>query len=274
MNLLAGVYLHTFQVNGIINHGGVFMVIISWNLNGLQSCFDNCAFDPIQALAPTVLCCQEIRTKRQMEVMPGYQHFWNPSQRDGYSGTLMMSKQSPIQVKNGLGVDELDAEGRVQILEYSDLYIVNAYAPNSQKNLIRHHFRTQWDDAFRVCLSSLMTEKPVIACGDFNVTLTDIDIYPENLRQYWAQQGYASEERANLETLMECGFTDAFRSLYPAKTGAYTWWSMRRCKRNENRGWRLDYFFVDDRLVNRIVDVRHLVDVTGSDHCPILLEIK
>lgn len=249
------------------------MRIISWNLNGLLSCVDHGSFQPILKLAPSIVCCQEIRTKQQMEVLPRYQHFWNPSERDGYSGTLAMTHEPPIQVINGLGTSDLDVEGRVQIIEYPDLYVVNAYAPNSQKNLMRHQFRTLWDAAFREKLCVLAEEKPVVACGDFNVTLVDIDIYPENLRQYWAQQGYASDERANLETLIECGFTDAFRHLYPDKTGAYTWWSNRRKKRDENRGWRLDFFFVSDGIMRRVRDVIHLTDITGSDHCPIMLEL-
>ena len=225
------------------------MRIISWNLNGLLSCVEHGSFRPISELAPDVMCCQEIRTKQQAEVLPGYQHFWNPSERDGYSGTLTMTRRSPLKVTAGLCVPELDAEGRVQIIEYPHLFIVNAYAPNSQKNLMRRQFRAQWDEAFRERVCELSEEKPVIACGDFNVTLSDIDIYPENLRQYWAQQGYASDERSNLETLMERGFTDAFRHLYPEATGTYTWWSNRRNKRDENRGWRLDYFFVSDGVL-------------------------
>lgn len=247
--------------------------IISWNLNGLQSCIKHNSFQPILDLTPDIVCCQEIRTKQQPEVIPGYQHFWNPSQRDGYSGTLTMTKHPPLNIIYGLGNEQLDNEGRVLTVELPDLFVVNAYAPNSQKNLLRHQFRTLWDNAFREFICELAEDKKVIACGDFNVAISDIDIYPENLRQYWAQLGYASDERANLETLIECGFVDAYRHLYPAATGSYTWWSNRLNKRNENRGWRLDYFFVITALQNRIHEVTHLTEIMGSDHCPILLEL-
>lgn len=248
--------------------------IISWNLNGLLSCIKHSSFESISALAPDIICCQETRTKLQHEVIPGYQHFWNPGERDGYSGTLTMTKQMPKQTIAGLGVPALDLEGRVLTTEFSDKFVVNAYAPNSQKNLIRHQIRIQWDEAFRSFLCELLGEKPVIACGDFNVTMSELDTYPENLRQYWAQLGYTSDERSNLETLLECGFVDAYRHLYPAATGSYTWWSNRLNKRDENRGWRLDYFFVSENMSGRIQNVTHLSNVMGSDHCPILLELR
>lgn len=249
------------------------MEIISWNLNGLISCVKNGSFRAITELGADVVCCQEIRTKQQMMVLEGYHHIWHASERDGYSGTLTMTKRSPENVIYGLGVEELDCEGRVLTVELPDLYVVNAYAPNSQKNLLRHQFRSEWDEAFRKFVCGLAEKKPVVAGGDFNVALTDIDIYPENLRQYWAQLGYASDERSNLETLMESGFTDAFRHLYPSQEGAYTWWSNRLKKRQENRGWRLDYFFLSDSIMPRLIGVGHLTGVMGSDHCPIMVEL-
>jgi len=184
-----------------------------------------------------------------------------------------MTKVSPLDIIYGLGIKALDSEGRVLTLEFPNMFIVNVYAPNSQKDLIRHQFRSEWDEAFRGFVCKLLDSKPVVTCGDFNVALADIDIYPENLRQYWAQLGYASDERSNLETLLECGFTDAFRYLYPDAVGAYTWWSNRLNKRRENRGWRLDYFFVPTENKSEIINVKHLIDIMGSDHCPIQLEI-
>lgn len=249
------------------------MEIISWNLNGLISCVKNGSFRAITELRADVVCCQEIRTKQQMMVLEGYRHIWHPSERDGYSGTLTMTRRSPENVIYGLGVEELDCEGRVLTVELPDLYVVNAYAPNSQKNLLRHQFRSEWDEAFREFVCGLAEKKPVVAGGDFNVAMTDIDIYPENLRQYWAQLGYASDERSNLETLMESGFTDAFRHLYPSQKGAYTWWSNRLKKRQENRGWRLDYFFLSESIMPRLIGVEHLTGVMGSDHCPIMVEL-
>ena len=249
------------------------MRIMSWNLNGIISCVQHNSFQALSPFTPDIVCCQGIRTKQQPQAFPGYYHFWNPGQRDGYSGTLTMTRESPLSIIYGLGDEDLDSEGRVLTVELPDIYIVNAYSPNSQKNLSRHHFRSRWDDAFRAFVCNLADIKPVVACGDFNVAMSDIDIYPENLRQYWALLGYASEERANLLTLCECGFTDAFRYLYPNKTGSYTWWSNRLKKRDENRGWRLDYFFVSDDIVNKINDVQHLTGILGSDHCPIMLEL-
>ena len=249
------------------------MRIVSWNLNGLISCKQHNSFAAVQLLNPDILCCQEIRTKQQMEVLAGYHHFWNASQRDGYSGTLLLSREAPENVIYGLGDEELDAEGRVLTAEFSSFFLVNAYAPASQQNLIRHEFRMRWDDALRNYLCDLRLDKPVIVCGDFNATRADIDIYPENTRMTWAQLGYASDERSGLESLIECSFTDAYRHLYPDKTGAYTWWSNRLNKRKENRGWRLDYFFVDDDLRDYIREVQHHTDIEGSDHCPISLEV-
>lgn len=249
------------------------MKMLSWNLNGLLSCIKHDSFHAIAGEEPDIICLQEIRTKQELEVLPGYRHYWNHSQRDGYSGTVTLTRDEPQRVVLGLGDEQLDAEGRVITVELSELYVVNCYAPNSQKNLIRHHYRMDWDDALRGFLCELAEDKPVVACGDFNVARADIDIYPENLRQYWAQQGYASDERSKLETLLEEGFTDAFRHLYPDRAGAYTWWSNRLKKRDENRGWRLDYFFLSDDILDTLKDVRHLVQVTGSDHCPIVLEL-
>lgn len=249
------------------------MKIISWNLNGLNSCLKNGSMLPLIELAPDVVCFQEIRTKQQPEVLPDYHHFWNPSQRDGYSGTLTISKQEPLRAIVGLGDEQLDYEGRVLTLEFPAFFVVNCYAPNSQANLRRHQFRLNWDAALHSFLAELRETKPVIACGDFNVARLDIDIFPENMHQYWAGQGYASDERSNLETLLESGFSDAFRVLYPDVVGSYTWWSNRLSKREENRGWRLDYFFITHDLLPRLIDVKHHSGIKGSDHCPVELEV-
>ena len=166
-----------------------------------------------------------------------------------------------------------DTEGRIIVAELEGLYVVNAYVPNSQQNLQRHAYRMQWDEGFREFICSLKEEKPVIICGDFNVARTKLDIYPENMRQVWAEQGYASDERSNLETLIECGFTDAFRHLHPNER-SYTWWSNRLNKRKQNRGWRLDYFLIDDDLLSNIRSVEHLHTILGSDHCPIVMEVQ
>lgn len=251
------------------------MKLLTWNLNGLLSCVEHGSFDAIQSLDADVVCCQEIRTMQQSTVLPSYCHFWNASKRDGYSGTLTMSKQKPLSVSYGLGDEHLDFEGRVVTAEYESFCLVNVYAPNSQKNLKRRQFRMDWDAAFYEYLINLNEEKPAIACGDFNVARLDIDIYPENMRQYWARQGYLSDEASNLETLLENGYCDAYRCLHPTETGgAYTWWSNRLNRRAENRGWRLDYFLVPEILKPKLVEVRPLQDVLGSDHCPLVMEIS
>ena len=250
------------------------MRVISWNLNGLHSCVRNQSFAPILAREPDVVCCQEIRTQQQMLVLPGYHHYWNPGQRNGYSGTLLLSKAEPLTIRPGLGIPSLDSEGRVLAAEFEDFWLVNVYAPNSQKNLQRQHYRLEWDEAFLDFLTDLRADKPVVACGDLNVALLDIDVFPENLHQYWAQQGYDSDERAGLKAVIGSGFVDAFRMLYPDKERCYTWWSNRLNKRMENRGWRLDYFLVAEELAYAVEDVIHLTDITGSDHCPIELEMR
>lgn len=248
------------------------MKIVSWNLNGLLSSLKNDALKPVLAMEPDILCLQEIRTQQEPEIADGYFHLWNHCERDGYAGTAMLSRSEPLNVIYGFNGAK-DIEGRIIVAEFEELYVVNAYVPNSQQNLQRHAYRVQWDEGFREFVCSLKEEKPVIICGDFNVARNELDIYPENMRQVWAEQGYASDERSNLETLIEWGFTDAFRHLYPNER-SYTWWSNRLNKRKQNRGWRLDYFLIDDELLSNIRSVEHLHTILGSDHCPIAMEVQ
>ena len=248
------------------------MRIITWNLNGLLSSVHSDALAPIMQLEPDVLCLQEIRTVKEPVIFRDYHHFWNHSKRDGYSGTAVLTRQQPLRVISGFGSDGEDNEGRVITVELPDSFITCVYAPNSQKNLQRRAYRLNWDARFRRLAVRLREEKPAVLCGDFNVTRAENDIYEENLRQYWAQLGYASDERSNFETLLEEGFVDAFRHLYPEER-SYTWWSNRLNKRRDNRGWRLDYFLVDESISDAILEVRHLTEICGSDHCPVLLEI-
>lgn len=250
------------------------MRIVSWNLNGVASCVKNRSFDAICRLHPDIVCCQEIRTQQEFAVMEGYHHYWFHSNQGGYSGTLIMTKRKPISVSYGFGDDLFDCEGRLITIELESCFIVNTYTPRSEENLRRHQFRMAWDERYLDHLIELSYEKPVIACGDFNAARLDIDIYPENMRMYFNRKGYATEEVANLEKLIDNGFVDAFRVLYPDKTGSYTWWANRRNKRSEDRGWRLDYFFVSDEIADHIVDAVHHSDIQGSDHCPIELVIE
>lgn len=191
------------------------MKIVSWNLNGLSSCIQNNSFAPIADIGPDILCLQEIRTQQEPQILPGYQHCWNHGQRNGYAGTAVLYKKESLSVSFGLGDDDADEEGRTIILEYKGFYLINAYVPNSQKNLIRHAYRLEWDQLLIDRVSQLRELKPVIVCGDFNVARAEIDIYPENMRQYWAGLGYASDERSDMETLIELGLVDAFRELNP-----------------------------------------------------------
>ncbi len=249
------------------------MKITSWNVNGLQACSKKPDFADFLALNADMICFQEIKSKQQPTVAESYYHYWNPAERDGYSGTALFTREHPKQVLYGLGVKDLDEEGRVITAEYDKFFLVNAYAPMSRRNLIRHEFRLRWDEAFYDFVQDLYYDKPVILCGDFNAARLPIDIYPENERLEEYQLGFATEERSNIETLLELGLVDAFRLLYPDRTGTYTWWSNRLHKRKENRGWRLDYFFIAEELAKNIVNVQHLTDIEGSDHCPILLEV-
>ncbi len=247
------------------------MKIISWNLNGLLSSVKNSAFGPLLTQKPDILCLQEIRTQQEPTIVEGYHHFWNHSERDGYSGTAILCRSEPLRILRGFNGDA-DPEGRTLTAEFKKYFVVNAYVPNSQRNLQRHAARMAWDEGFQEYVCALKEEKPVILCGDFNVARTELDIYPENMRQYWAEQGYASDERSNFETLIESGFTDAFRMLHPDER-SYTWWSNRLHKRQQDRGWRLDYFLVDENIADCVRSVEHLQSVTGSDHCPITLEL-
>jgi len=249
------------------------MKVISWNLNGLLSTIKTNAFAPIFQRKPDVLCLQEIRTQQEPTVLEGYYHIWNHCERDGYAGTAMLCRERPIRSWCGFSERKPDPEGRLIVAEYPSIFLLNAYVPNSQQNLQRHEYRMQWDEQLRELVEILKEDKPVIVCGDFNVARDQIDIYPENMRQYWAEQGYASDERSNLETLLECGLIDAFRELHPSVRN-YTWWSNRLNKRQQNRGWRLDYFLVDGALFSAVSSVRHLSDILGSDHCPIELEVQ
>lgn len=249
------------------------MIIVSWNVNGLMACIGKNCFEPIQALQPDIVCCQEVKTSRRPKVLPDYHHYWETGQREGYAGVLTMAKHEPLNVRMGLGNESLDREGRLITLEYQSFYLINAYSPNSQESPERRAFRARWDEAFLVYVRELRESKPVIICGDFNVTRGAIDVFPENTRVQEQEKGYISPERDSLETLLDSGLVDAFRHLHPQQEGAYTWWSQRLNKRSKNDGWRLDYFLVDRQLAKRITKVEHRTEIFGSDHCPIELKI-
>ena len=244
------------------------MKIISWNVNGLEACKRHGFLKFLKNTNADVFCCQEIKKQCPLAT-PDYLQFWNPASQPGYSGTLLLSKRQPLSIRYGMGIEQFDMEGRLITAEYEDYYVVNAYVPNSQASLERLAYRVAWDEALYEYITEL--SKPAVICGDFNVARDYIDVYPENLRNEENPPGFISDEREGLKKLLDAGFLDVFRTLYPDTEGAYTWWSNRLKKRLENRGWRLDYFVVSQILFGNIYGIKHHTDVLGSDHCPISL---
>lgn len=250
------------------------MKFISWNVNGLRACIGK-GFSEFFAEADSdFFCLQETKLQAgQLDLAPeGYQAFWNYAEKKGYSGTAIFAKQSPLSVVYGIGVPELDTEGRVITLEYPSYYLVTCYTPNAQRGLARLDHRMVWDQAFRAYLCDLDAKKPVIVCGDLNVAHRDIDL--KNPKSNRGNAGFSDEERASFQTLLDAGFTDSFRHLYPDTTGAYTWWSYMYNARANNAGWRIDYFLVSRRIASQITAAPIYSQVMGSDHCPVGLEIS
>ena len=249
------------------------MKLISWNVNGLRACVGKGFFDFLAAEQPDMMCLQE--TKLQPEQAPqieGYYEYWNSAEKKGYSGVALFSKTEPQHVTYGLGIDEHDHEGRVITADYGDFYLVTVYTPNSQDELKRLDYRMHWEDDFRAYLQKLDAEKPVIICGDMNVAHREIDL--KNPKTNRRNAGFTDEERSKMTELLGAGFTDTFRHFYPDLEGVYSWWSYRFKAREKNAGWRIDYFLVSDRFIDRVKDARILTDVYGSDHCPVLIEVE
>lgn len=249
------------------------MKLISWNVNGLRACVGKGFFEFLQAEQPDMMCLQE--TKLQPEQAPaveGYREYWNSAEKKGYSGVALFSKTEPKSVAYGLGIEEHDHEGRVITADYGAFYLVTVYTPNAQDGLKRLDYRMRWDDDFRAYLQKLDAEKPVIVCGDMNVAHREIDL--KNPKTNRRNAGFTDEEREKMTALQDAGFTDTFRYFYPDLEGAYSWWSYRFKAREKNAGWRIDYFLVSDRFMDQVKDARILSDVYGSDHCPVLIELK
>ena len=247
------------------------MKLISWNVNGLRACLSKGFLDFVQAEQPDVLALQE--TKMQPEQvtfdLPGYRMYFNSAEKKGYSGTAVFVKEPPLSVTFGMGVEEHDHEGRVITLEYPGFYFVTVYTPNSQDGLRRLGYRMTWEDAFLAYLKELDGKKPVIVCGDLNVAHQEIDI--KNPKSNRMNAGFTDEERAKMTVLLSSGFADTFRRLYPDARDIYSWWSYRFHARENNAGWRIDYFLVSERIMGKVRDSRILSDVYGSDHCPVEL---
>ena len=250
------------------------MKFISWNVNGLRACMGKgfqTFFDTEDA---DFFCLQETKLQAGQITMdlPNHKQFWNYAEKKGYSGTAIFAKQEPISVRYGVGVEELNTEGRMITLEYENFYLVTCYTPNAQRELARIDHRLKWDEAFRAYLSELDQTKPVIACGDLNVAHNEIDL--KNPKSNRGNAGFSDEERASFTQTLEAGFTDSFRHLHPDATDCYTWWSYMFKAREKNVGWRIDYFIVSNRIADKITATPIYKDILGSDHCPVGLEIN
>ena len=250
------------------------MRFISWNVNGLRAARGK-GFDEIfLALSPDFFCLQETKLQQgQIDIcFDGYESYWCYAEKKGYSGTAVFTKHHPLSVSYNIGVEEHGHEGRAVTLEYEDFYLVCVYTPNAQDGLRRIDYRMAWEDAFRDYLLSLDAKKPVVVCGDMNVAHEEIDL--KNPKQNIGNAGFSYEERGKFTELLESGFTDSFRYLYPEKRDAYSWWSYRAAARERNVGWRIDYFLVSDRLRGNIKEAFILPEVMGSDHCPVGLDLQ
>ena len=253
------------------------MRILSWNVNGITACIERGDFAQLEKLYPLdVICLQETHAKVHYHILEQYHHYWFPAERNNYSGTMVLTRVVPRNVLYGFGIPALDNEGRVLTVDLGDIYVVNTYVPNSTSRFDRQEYRRNWDRVYAAFLQHLAEEKPVIACGDFNATMSERDIFAGNSRMEEEQKGYISDERSGLHRLVEAGFCDAYRHFYPRTSdqSTWTWWSNRLYKRSEDKGWRLDYFFVDKRIADRMVEVSHHREIQGSDHCPILLDAR
>lgn len=249
------------------------MKCISWNVNGLRANITKGFMDAFKELDADIFCLQETKLQpHQIELeLSGYEQYWYSAEKKGYSGTAIFTKQKPISVTNGIGVEELDNEGRVITAEYDNFYMVTCYTPNSQRELARLDYRMVWEDAFRNYLMELDKKKPVIVCGDLNVAHEEIDL--KNPKTNRRNAGFSDEEREKMTVLLNSGFTDTFRYFYPDKEEAYTWWSYMMKARERNIGWRIDYFLISNRLTSELKSASIHDQIFGSDHCPVEIEI-
>lgn len=248
--------------------------LISWNVNGLRACVKKGFLDYFNEMDADIFCVQETKLQEgQIDLeLEGYYNYWNYAEKKGYSGTAVFTKEKPISVKMGLGIEEHDNEGRVITLEYDKFFLVNVYTPNSQQKLARLEYRMSWEDVFRNYLKDLEKNKPVILCGDLNVAHKEIDL--KNPSSNRKNAGFSDEERSKMSELLNSGFTDTFRYFYPDIEGVYSWWSYRFNARANNAGWRIDYFIVSQSLNDKLEDAKIHTSIEGSDHCPVELEIN
>ena len=249
------------------------MKLISWNVNGIRACINKGFYDVLKDFDADIFCIQETKCQKdQIELeFEGYKSYWNSAEKKGYSGTAIFTKKEPIDVKYGIEIEKHDKEGRVITLEYEKFYIVNIYTPNSKRELERLDYRQEWEDEIRKYLLKLNQSKPVIMCGDLNVAHEEIDL--KNPKTNKGNAGFTNEEREKMTELLNAGFIDSYRYLYPEKI-EYSWWSYMGHAREKNVGWRIDYFIVSNDFRENIKDATIYTEILGSDHCPVGLEIK
>ena len=249
------------------------MKFISWNVNGLRACVGKDFEQQFKDFNADFFCLQETKMQAgQLDLsFPGYESYWNYADKKGYSGTAIYTKHKPLSVTYGINIDEHDHEGRVITLEMDDFYLVTVYTPNSQDELRRLEYRMKWEDDFQSYLHRLDEIKPVIVCGDMNVAHQEIDL--KNPKTNHRNAGFTDEEREKMTQLLNNGFIDTFRTLYPEQV-TYSWWSYRFRAREKNTGWRIDYFLISERLRDRLIDAKIHTETMGSDHCPIEIDLK
>ena len=250
------------------------MKFISWNVNGIRACLTKGFMDFFNNEDADIFCLQETKVQAgQVELdLKGYHQYWNYAEKKGYSGTAVFTKQEPLSVRYGLGIEEHDKEGRVITLEFPDFYFITVYTPNSKTELERLDYRMVWEDEFRKYMKDLEKEKPVVVCGDLNVAHKEIDL--KNPKTNRKNAGFTDEERNKFTELMDAGFIDTFRYFYPEQEGLYSWWSYRFKAREKNAGWRIDYFLTSASIKDRLVSAKIHAEILGSDHCPVELVIK
>ena len=250
------------------------MKFVSWNVNGIRACVQKGFLEFFKEANADIFCIQESKMQAgQLDLeLEGYHQYWNYAEKKGYSGTAIFTKQEPISVRYGIGVEEHDKEGRVITLEFDDFYFITVYTPNSQNELARLPYRMQWETDFLAYLKKLEETKPVIFCGDLNVAHQEIDL--KNPKTNRKNAGFTDEERQKFTELLESGFVDTFRYFYPDVENIYSWWSYRFSARVKNAGWRIDYFVVSECLKERLTDAKILTEIMGSDHCPVVLELN
>ena len=249
------------------------MRLISWNVNGIRAAIKKGFMDFFNDVDADIFCLQETKLSAgQLDLeLEGYHQYWNYAEKKGYSGTAVFTKEEPIHVSYGIDMEEHDKEGRVITCEYEDFFLVTCYTPNSQRGLARLDYRMEWEEDFRKYLNMLDQVKPVVLCGDLNVAHKEIDL--KNPAANRKNAGFSDEERSQFQNLLDAGYTDTFRHLYPDAADRYSWWSYITKARERNAGWRIDYFVVSDRLADDIVEADIRDDIFGSDHCPVYLEL-